>query len=179
MSELPPHDWHAPILRMIVDAYGRTRAPVYVEIGVDQGHTLRTVAPAAAEIHAVDPNLLGTRGFHDNRITWHEKSSDEFFADFSGPADLIFIDGDHSQAQVGHDVANAYAALRDDGMIAIHDTLPLRQEWADSHCGEGWRVVEVLRAGGELQVFTLPLFPGLTFVAPPPAPLIGDDPTRG
>lgn len=168
---LPPHDWHAPIIAAIVSAYGRTRGPVYIELGVDRGHTMKTVLPHTSVAFGVDV----TFGFMDPALRGEPKlvlcecSSDEFFADYDGPApDVVFVDGDHSYEQVARDIYHSLDRLAPDGTIIVHDTKPERQEWADSHCGDGWVAVDEFRQRRVLQVFTLPLFPGLTLMGHPP-----------
>jgi hypothetical protein len=176
---LPPHDWHAPIIAGIVKAYARSRPTTYIEIGLDRGDTLRVVAPHADRTYAVDVTLsrmesVDLEGFR-GEISFHEQKSDDFFRAYRGRrADVIFIDGDHSGPQVKLDLLNALGVLAPGGMVIVHDTFPVRQEWADSHCGDGWAVVEQMRqtsrtlAEEPLQVFTVPLFPGLTFVSSRP-----------
>lgn len=180
---LPPHDWHAPIVASIVGAYERARPAVYVEIGVDRGHTLAHVvghrAPHGAEVsqvHGVDVTLANIDPLHadtlapSRRVALHETTSERFFAEFEGPADVVFIDGDHRAEAVEADVHHAFGVIAADGVIIVHDTLPIRQEWADSNCGDGWRVIEDLRRSNyKAQVFTVPLFPGLTFLSFVPA----------
>ena len=179
MSGLPPHDWHAPIIASIVGAYVRHRPDaVYVEIGVDRGYTLAYVASATGvRAEGCDVTLanldasLGLRGPARTlpNVTLREVRSDEFWKLTLLRPDVVFIDGDHDAQQVGRDVLGALDHLAPDGTIIVHDTHPVEQRFADSHCGDGWKVMLDLPAH-ELQVFTLPLFPGLSFVGRPPAP---------
>lgn len=164
MTELPPHDWHAPIIRAIIEAYARFRKPVYVEIGVDRGHTLNAVAGAAYEVHAVDVTFEHYEGTLPRNANRWEMTSDAFFASYGRAADIIFIDGDHDVAQVGIDIANAMNTIVDDGIIIVHDTFPIKPEWAKSHCGDGGIVIESMARLGDRHAATIPLFPGLSFV---------------
>lgn len=165
-ATLPPHDWHAPIVAALVAAYGRHRPAVYVEIGVDRGHTMRAVAPHAAENHAVDVTFEHVNGPLGPNVHRWPMPSAEFFkgaASWLEP-DVVFVDGDHSAEAVNDDIANALTVLKRDGTIAVHDTFPTERRWAESHCGDGYRVIEELRADRELDVATLPVFPGLTLI---------------
>lgn len=182
MTPLPPHDWHAPIVAGVLGAYQRARPSVYIEIGVDEGHTFAHVithrAPhgkPVSEAHGVDVTLANIDARHavyldTARAVLHEQSSDDFFAawDPARRADVVFVDGDHEATQVGRDVEHALAILQPDGVVIVHDTLPVKQEWADSNCGHGWLVIESLRRAEGHQVFTVPLFPGLTLISPTP-----------
>jgi hypothetical protein len=163
---LPPHDWHAPIVAAVVAAYARHRAPVYVEIGVDRGHTMRVVSPNTIEAHAVDVTFEHVHGPLGPNVHRWPMTSAEFFESTRSwlEADVVFVDGDHSAEAVNEDIANALTVLKRDGTIVVHDTFPTERRWAASHCGDGYRVIEELRGDRELDVATLPVFPGLTFI---------------
>ncbi len=94
-------------------------------------------------------------------------TSDQFFAENSthAIADVVFIDGDHSASQVQKDVINALSVITGDGTVIVHDTIPL--EWSDNeHCGDGYLFIQELRLmHPNMQVWTLPLFPGLTLIS--------------
>lgn len=162
---LPPHDWHAPIIAAIVAAYGRHRPAVYVEIGVDRGHTMRAVAPHAEVAHAVDVTFANLSAPLPENVVRHEMQSEEFWRRRKGGlADVVFIDGDHSERAVLRDIANALLCLKVGGTIIAHDTFPVEQRWARSHCGDGYRVIDALHADRLVDCATLQIFPGLTFI---------------
>lgn len=185
MTALPRHDWHAPILAALVNAYKtELHTPRYLEIGIDRGHTFSHVAEQTrAECWGVDITLSNILALNKitsmNNVRLWEEPSDKFFAGegiLNGdPFDVIFIDGDHSATQSWCDFFNALHLLSDNGVIAMHDTLPLKHEWAKSHCGTVYRTAQQLydtlktsyTVGSEplLQIWTLPLFPGLTLVS--------------
>jgi predicted O-methyltransferase YrrM len=172
---LPPHDWHAPIIAGIVGAYSRFRQQAqYVEIGVDRGYTLAHVATANPGVRMegcdvtlgnIDPRTQ-LRDLHN--VTLRGYGSDQFWKITLLRPDVVFIDGDHSKVQVERDLAGALSKLQPDGTIIVHDTRPERQEWAESHCGDGWRAIVGYVNELDFQVFTLPLFPGLTFIGSTP-----------
>ncbi len=188
-TKLPPHDWHAPIIAAIVNAYGRShgRKPEYVEIGVDRGHTAEYIFKhTSATVSAVDITLANLIVKHDHPdFQMYEMTSDEFFATgaatIPGKPDVIFTDGDHSAKQVWEDFLNALKIISDDGTIILHDSLPLRKEWIESNCGTVYRTVErlygvpkttaALGTPQMFQIWTLPLFPGLTLVSKEYKPL--------
>jgi hypothetical protein len=181
VTPLPPHDWHAPIIAGVVAAYARSRpAVIYVEIGVDRGHTLAYLAQRVGgdRFHGVDVTLDNLDDSHmlseDENVVLHETTSVEFFESMRAvglKADVVFIDGDHSYEAVKGDIYGALTVLPPDGTIIVHDSFPERQEWAESHCGDGWAAVAEF-AQGALQVFTLPLFPGLSFMGHRPEVLL-------
>lgn len=51
-------------------------------------------------------------------------TSDDFFKQNEDKFDVVFIDGDHTADQVRKDIINAMRFLEEDGVIAIHDTIP-------------------------------------------------------
>lgn len=165
MSELPPHDWHAQIIAQILSAYQRFRPTLYVEVGVDRGLTVQTVAPYVDIGHAVDITFANLARPLPNWFVQHEMSSDLFFQQMDSQADVIFIDANHSERFVAKDVANALAHITDDGTVIVHDTIPL--DWSDNmHCGDGYKFIRKLRlAHPALQIWTMPLFPGLTLIS--------------
>lgn len=56
-------------------------------------------------------------------------TSDEFFVQNKEQFDIVFIDGLHHADQVKKDFINAMDRLSDNGIIVIHDTNPLKEEW--------------------------------------------------
>lgn len=138
--------------------------PVYVEIGVRGADTIRRVAPLCKEAHGVDPMVPPTtEGF-----TYHQQTSDEFFAGWDGFADLVFIDGDHDAAQVCRDVQGAERVLSRDGLIVLHDTWPV--EFGNTSadvCGTAYTVAQNIEAQVLWNVVTVRAFPGLTLIQRP------------
>ena len=85
----------------------------YLEIGCSTDACFRNIK--AANKIGVDPFSGGT----------HRMTSDEFFASNKEKFDIIFIDGLHQYAQVRNDIVNSLNALSDNGVIILHDCLPL------------------------------------------------------
>jgi predicted O-methyltransferase YrrM len=56
------------------------------------------------------------------------QTSDDYFRENNQSFDLIFIDGDHDEAQVARDIENALAVLKPGGTIVLHDALPPNEE---------------------------------------------------
>jgi hypothetical protein len=85
----------------------------YLEVGCSTDACFQNIA--AKTKLGVDPFSGGT----------HRMTSDEFFASNKGTFDIIFVDGLHQYAQVKTDLLNAVRVLDDDGIILVHDCLPL------------------------------------------------------
>ena len=61
------------------------------------------------------PNVRSLRNNSDNFLTANKERNDLF--------DFIYIDGDHTSAQVERDIANAWKLLKRNGIIAFDDYL--------------------------------------------------------
>lgn len=96
----------------------------YLEIGVSTGENINHVI--AENKDGVDPGL----GIYSNlsNLVNFKMTSDEFFARNQKQYDFIFIDGLHETEQVDKDISNSLKFLNKDGMILLHDTLPVSFE---------------------------------------------------
>jgi predicted O-methyltransferase YrrM len=142
---IPPRTMHseadAGVLRTV--AAGRRRV---VEIGVYEGSSavvLCEVLEAGAELHLIDP--FGHHGWalpagwgategaskrvverarrrHDGpRVVWHVDYSAAVAACWDGAADLVFIDGDHSEEGVRADWDGWHGFVEPGGAVVFHD----------------------------------------------------------
>lgn len=172
--------WPGPDYRHWLAWFHEQLAPrLYLEIGVEHGHTLALAAPHTRVI-GVDPAPKGEPLRHcagDARL--YRQSSAEFFATVpadSGLAeqgfDLAFVDGDHHFDTVLDDFIGAERLAAPGAVLLLHDTVPLTAETAGRehrtgfHSGDGWKIVPCLRAlRPGLHITTLPTAPtGLTVV---------------
>ena len=130
-----------------------TRRPeLYVEIGVNEGHSLAFVQPGT-RIVGVDPDPKVAEPPADCTIV--AQTSDDFFADpvaLEGQAiDLAFADGLHWWEQTLRDVANLERHSSPDGVILIHDCNPIdevtaaRERTTAVWSGDVWKTVVALR----------------------------------
>jgi predicted O-methyltransferase YrrM len=94
-------------------------------------------------------------------VHYHRATSDGAFAEFRAAGrqfGLILIDGEHSLAQAGRDLANAAACLAPGGMILAHDAAC--PQWTGVAAA-----VEMFALGAQdFQSLTLPLVPGLALL---------------
>lgn len=142
---IPPRTMHsdadAGVLRAI--AAGRRRV---VEIGVYEGSSavlLCDVLDPDAELHLIDPfgrhdaalpagwgateaagrrvvaRAVRRRG--GPQVRWHVAYSADVARSFRGEADLVFIDGDHSEAGVRADWEDWHRLVRAGGALVFHD----------------------------------------------------------
>ena len=102
---------------------------LYLEVGVDEGECFRRIQTRWKIGVDVAPNP---------GVTTFTCTSDEFFAAWNHRVkfDVIFIDGKHLEEFVDRDVLNAVSCLEDDGVIILHDCLPIDMKYAkDQHTG--------------------------------------------
>lgn len=138
----------------------------YLEIGVHFGHTFSRICCDVAV--GVDPGfVLDTNVMAGKRrALLVQTTSERFFADedvpalFGGPVELAFLDGLHQFEVLLRDFANTEAVSGPDGLIALHDCLPLSPEMAGRDpdaprtdpeplnrmwTGDVWKLVPILR----------------------------------
>ena len=152
--------WHRHVIEGLMISGG-----VYVEIGIRGCETINQVAPHCREAHGVDtdPNCFAL--LVDYAHFWN-LTSDDFWKQYDGPsADVIFIDADHSEAQVRHDFTNALDCLARNGIIVMHDTYPFMGDYLHPGCGGAHLVAAEIAANPSFRSFTIPRFPGLTLVS--------------
>lgn len=88
----------------------------YLEIGVFKNAVFNTIPLTLENKVGVDPVKGGT----------HRLDSDNFFRQHNKEIfDLIFIDGLHLYEQIKKDFINSYNSLSSNGLILLHDLLPL------------------------------------------------------
>lgn len=98
------------LINELIQKYGYEN---YLEIGCSTDACFKNIAA---------PNKIGVDPFSGGT---HRMTSDEFFKNNNQKFDIIFIDGLHQYAQVKKDIENSIAALSDNGIIILHDCLPL------------------------------------------------------
>lgn len=117
----------------------------YLEIGTQQsvsGHQVKIEHKTG-----VDPAPMERiEGDYDE---FHQITSNEFFAINKQRFDIIFIDGDHSHEQSRKDFANAIYLLNKNGVIVMHDCLPMNEEYAGPlWCGEVFKTLADIHFSG-------------------------------
>ena len=90
----------------------------YLEIGVNTCETFNSIPLKIEDKFGVDP-IAGN----------YQMTSDEFFKKYPNlKFDVIFIDGLHHYEQCQRDCINSIKQLNKDGIILMHDLLPLHEK---------------------------------------------------
>jgi len=147
LGVIPPRTMHsAQDARVLLDAArGARRA---VEIGVYEGASALALCDAlgpGAELHLIDPfgshpdalpsgwgasewatrravaRAVRRRGGQAPRVRWHVALSHEVASRWEGEVDLVFIDGDHSEAGCELDWSSWQRFLAPGGRVVFHD----------------------------------------------------------
>ena len=115
------------IINILIDKYGYKS---YLEIGVGQGENFKNIGIESKE--SCDPYNRGNADGHADFPITYPITSDEMFNEIPSDKkwDIIFIDGLHEGNQVMRDLFNGMRHLNDNGIILIHDSLPISEESA-------------------------------------------------
>jgi predicted O-methyltransferase YrrM len=147
LGVIPPRTMHSEQdARVLLDAVGEARR--VVEIGVYEGSSALALCAslrAGAELHLVDPfghhpdalpsgwgatewatrravaRAARRRGHGAPRVHWHVELSHELAARWRGPADVVFIDGDHSESGCELDWSAWREHVPVGGWVVFHD----------------------------------------------------------
>jgi len=147
LGVIPPRAMHSQAdVRLLLDAARGARR--VVEVGVYEGGSALALCAAlapGAELHLVDPfgrrpdalpsgwgasewatrrvvaRAVRRRGAQAPRVRWHVALSHEVAASWSGGVDLVFIDGDHSEAGCELDWSNWRDLVVEGGYVVFHD----------------------------------------------------------
>jgi hypothetical protein len=140
---IPPRTMHSDAEAGLL---ARLAAPArrVVEIGVYEGSSAvvmaRAMAPGA-ELHLIDPfghhpdalpagwgatewasrRVVGRAAAGGPETQWHIELSEQTAAGWGDPVDLVFIDGDHSEAGCERDWELWREFVRPGGLVAFHD----------------------------------------------------------
>jgi predicted O-methyltransferase YrrM len=172
---IPPRTMHSPKdARVLLDAVKGARR--VVEIGVYEGASalaLCDVLGPDAELHLIDPfgrhphalpggwgatewatrrvlaRAVRRRGKAAPRVCWHVALSHEVAASWSEPVDVVFIDGDHSEAGCELDWSSWHPFVAVGGHVVFHDARE-GQDGGRGLPGPTAVVVRNFRSGGRL-----------------------------
>lgn len=143
----------------------------YLEIGVNEGASLRSALPAT-RIIGVDPHpMVSSDSSSDVHI--FGMTSDEFFRNHdplkileADAIDLSFIDGLHLVEQVIRDFLNLERFQKPRSFVLFHDCIPLSERSAartrqtSFYSGDAWKFLVFLRRHRpHLQVDIIPTMP--------------------
>ena len=149
------------VVHIINEYIRKYKYKTYLEIGVDKGNTFNAVF--CNKKIGVDP--LGNCNFR--------MFSDEFFRQLSERIkfEVIFIDGNHSEAFVDRDIDNALNHLSKNGMILLDDCNPKTEDLQrdldptdkkSNWCGQVWRsFLTVKLRRNDLEFFVIDIGNGI------------------
>ncbi len=150
MSNIPPFFAGTLYTDFLADLCRQRESRVYLEIGVQTGQNLAAIKVDMAIgidpgfILSVDPTV-GKR-----KLALHRLSSDAFFArEAASHVDLAFLDGMHLFEFLLRDFYNVEAASGRNGLITMHDCMPLDDRMiartdVGIWTGDVWKVVMIL-----------------------------------
>jgi predicted O-methyltransferase YrrM len=147
LGVIPPRRMHSDEdIAVLLEAAADARR--VVEIGVYEGASaaaLCAALPAGAELHLVDPfgehpdalpsdwgasewatrravaRALRRRRGHGPRVSWHVALSHDVASAWPDDVDLVFVDGDHSEAGCALDWAAWRRLVAPGGHVVFHD----------------------------------------------------------
>lgn len=139
----------------------------YLEIGIYDGVNLKRIQNHCKECYGVDV-ILRTKNYNSN-VKLFEMTSDKFFSQLDSEIkfDMIFIDGDHNKHQVYKDFINSKDRVIDDGLILLHDTVPMDEHMLDPIlCENAWEAVLKIKNefSNNWEILSLPFNPGITIM---------------
>jgi len=141
---------------------------VYVELGIKNCAVLNRIIPHAEHIIGVDINRKAgefmikspkVRFFCSNTLDFAKQLHEKPIS-----IDMLFIDADHACDAVLDDFWSFFPFVSPHGLILLHDTHPQNEEHMDpKFSGDAYKAVaELAKASDRLELFTLPVPPGLT-----------------
>ena len=151
----PKLDDYPSYLHLLADLHRRLRPARYLEIGVNEGHSLALGGPTTRLV-GVDPEpRIGDLDHPDWEVV--SSTSEEFFAShdvsglLGGPVDLAFVDGLHHFEVALADVLAVERYAHPGTVVLVHDVVPIdaltsiRERATVVWSGDVWKAVVVLR----------------------------------
>ena len=135
---------------------------VYVELGLYEGETISKVLPHVNKCFGIDmktnTTLQNLENCHKNKLTINYCKTDDFFLNFNQKIDMAFIDADHCFESAIKDFENVLKLLNDNGIIFMHDTDPINNNYIDpGFCGDSYKLVPLLEKRKDINIITLPM----------------------
>jgi hypothetical protein len=155
------------------------RPPLYLEIGVSRGDSLKRTL-STTKLIGIDPSTKWTEEWTAHpRANIFNMTSDEFFARVQAGAipgiqgfSLAFIDGLHTYDQALRDFINLEKISSPGSVIMLHDCIPLDEISASNprasafYTGDVWKTLLIIaRSRPDLRICIVPTWPsGLVLV---------------
>ena len=161
---------HVPVIVEIVRGMSTVSPVRYLELGIGNGQTFRAVAPLCDEAWAVDRSgvKLSNAMKADNVLRFSMTTDDFFEGQVDKAFDVIFIDALHEKEQVLKDFDNSFKAVKDNGLILMHDGFPPNKAgMGKNRSWNTWEAISRIRHGstnGAYECTTLPFGHGVTII---------------
>lgn len=153
---------HTDIINLLIKKFGFKS---YLEIGIDNPNN-NYLLINAEEKECVDPFIKTENEFKDahevlteddrnyiiENIITYRMTSDEMFKMIPEDKkyDFVFIDGLHTEEQVGRDIVNSFKHLNKGGYVLVHDCLPINEDAqkvprvSGTWNGDVWKALPIL-----------------------------------
>ena len=96
----------------------------YLEIGTEHGENIKKIK--CESIESIDP----VKNYEHLTYLMTSDEAFKYIKNEKKTYDIIFIDGDHLEAQVDKDIQNSLDVLNKNGVIVVHDCIPPTKEHA-------------------------------------------------
>lgn len=114
----------------------------FLELGSYPGNSVAQHIQYMSKVVAVDIRM--NHKLPPN-VNFYHGTTDSFFEQNNDKFDAIFIDADHSEAQVLIDFENSIKVLNPGGILFFHDTDPITERFTDPGlCNDSYRVMNKL-----------------------------------
>lgn len=157
-------------MEVIQQALDTLSALRYLEVGVSDGVCFSRVSvPTKVGVDPITPTPLVTAEIRRPGASYFALTSDQFFHSEAPRAlqdgvDVVFIDGLHTFDQAYRDCVNALRYLAPEGLLLVHDCLPISEaearvaasydealllngpNWKSDWTGDVWKAIVTLRA---------------------------------
>jgi len=149
---------------LIVQLVKSINCKTYLELGLFDGSTLIKVSQFVPRVIGVDTKDLR---INKNIGEFYLSTTQDFLQNFNEIIDVIFIDADHSFESVKEDFKNSLKILNEFGVIILHDTDPISEQYLDKgYCGDSYKMIDwIKKEYPEMDIITLPVSEaGLTII---------------
>lgn len=151
---------HIDVILQIIKLTGCNK---YLELGIYDGYNISEISKFSKRCVGVDIRDDRRHFSYDFKLM----KTDDFFIENNEMFDIIFIDADHNFESVKTDFINSLKILNKHGIIFLHDTDPISEEYVQPHyCGDSYKMIDWFDENyPELNTLTMPITEaGLTIV---------------